>query len=90
MTVDITVPVTQQDLDKYGDIMSNWLKTHSYIKTLPQNEKTLHKLRVMMTVELRTRRRIQMITRLRSRFMALRKTLEDQAIFKKLPELAQV
>lgn len=89
MTVDITVQVTEKDIQRFENILSNWLKTHAYIKTLPDNEKSLHILRILISVELKTNKRIQIITRLRSRFVAMRKALEDQAMFKKVPELAK-
>lgn len=85
---DITVKFTGRDVDDLQPHLSNWLKTHAYIRGLKDNEDSLLILRKLISIELKTNKRVQMITRLRSRYTAMRQRLEDQTLFSKVPELA--
>ena len=89
-TTDITVDFTDKDVQMFQPHLSNWLKTHAYIRVLPDNEKSLLILRKLISIELKTGKRVQMITRLRSRYTAMRQRLEDQVLFSKVPELATI
>jgi len=87
-TTDITVVFTPRDVEVFQPHLSNWLKTHAYIRGLQDSEKSLLILRKLISIELKTGKRVQMITRLRSRYTAMRQRLEDQNLFSKVPELA--
>lgn len=84
MTLDITTPYSRQDLERLQPQLSNWLKTHSYIRQLNNSEKSLIELRKLITIELQNEQRVQMVSRLRSRFVAMRKQLEDELLFSKI------
>lgn len=90
MSIDITVKYNKQDLSKLQPQLSNWLKTHAYIRGMQDSEDSLLQLQKLITIELDTGRRVQMITRLRSRYTAMRQRLEDQKLFSKVPELETV
>ncbi len=86
--LDITVDFDDRDVRILQPHLSNWLKTHAYIRGFPDNEKALLILRKLISIELKTGKRVQMIMRLRSRYTAMRQRLEDQVLFNKFPELA--
>lgn len=87
-STDITIVFTRRDVEVLQPHLSNWLKTHAYIRGLHDSEESLMILRKLISIELKTGKRVQMITRLRSRYTAMRQRLEDQVLFSKAPELA--
>lgn len=86
--MDITVKYTKQDQARLAPFLSGWLKTHAYIRQLDRNEASLTELRKMISIEIHTKRRIQILSRLREHFSALRRELEDKQLFGQLPELS--
>jgi len=87
--MDITIKYTKDDLQRLQPYLGNWIKAHAYIRQLSNSPKSLLELRKMISVEVDTHGRVQMVTRLRSRYIAIRKQLEDQILFRKLPARAK-
>lgn len=80
----LTIKYTRQDEARLKPHLNNWMKTHAYIKTLAASPESLIELRKLISIEVDSEKRAQMIMRLRSRFINLRRQLEDRALFSML------
>lgn len=78
---DVTIKYSRSDQSRLQPHLSNWLKAHAYIKSLNTSPESLLELRKLISIELDTQKRVQMITRLRSRYINIRRQLEDRALF---------
>jgi len=83
-SLELVVKYNKADLSRLQPHLANWVKTHAYIRQMETTEVNMLELRKMMSVEIDTRGNVQIVTRLRSRFIAMRKQLEDQLLFSKL------
>lgn len=72
--------MTKADASRLEPAMQSWLTVHAYIKTLDATPKDVSELCKMMVYELRTRRRLHVLVRLRSRFNNLRIRAEDREV----------
>lgn len=82
--LNIITKYTKADLNRLQPHLSNWIKAHAYIRQLDNSDDSLLELRKMISIELDAYGRVQMVTRLRSRYIAIRKHLEDRILFSKL------
>ena len=83
-SLDTTVKYTKADLNRLQPHLSNWIKAHAYIRQLDNSEASMLELRKMISIEIDAYGRVQMVTRLRSRYIAIRKHLEDKILFGKI------
>ena len=79
---------TRQDENRIRPHLTNWMKTHAYIKTLNNSPESMLELRKMISIELNHEKRAQLIMRLRSRYINIRRQLEDRALFSMLQDHA--
>ena len=83
-SLDTTVKYTKADLNRLQPHLSNWIKAHAYIRQLDNSEASMLELRKMISIEIGAYGSVQMVTRLRSRYIAIRKHLEDKILFGKI------
>lgn len=82
--LNITTKYTKADLNRLQPHLANWIKAHAYIRQLDDSEESMMELRKMISIEIDAYGRVQMVTRLRSRYIAIRKHLEDKILFSKI------
>lgn len=82
----IVTRYSKDDLNRLQPRLTNWLKAHAHIRQLDAKPESLIELRKMISIEIDTYGRIQMVSRLRSRYTALRKQLEDKLLFSQIKQ----
>lgn len=86
MGVDLRVTYTQKDVSRLSPYLTGWIKTHVYIRSLPVHEDSLIELQKMISIEMNTQKRYQIVVRVRERFSSIRRDLEDEWLYGLLPK----
>jgi hypothetical protein len=73
-----SVELSESEIKKHSETLSNWLRAHNYIRDLPDDRRTLNILERLMLVEYRRKPgpRMDILVRLHGRYSRVRHEVE--------------
>ena len=74
------VKMSREEKKEYENTLSNWIKAHDFLTQAKTVEEAHDHLSKMLLVELQTRRRPNLVAKLKARFNRVRNTLENEEI----------